>query len=412
MLATAAVVPAASAAVPALGPGSGAGARPSIQPTTQMLNSVFCTSSANCWTVGYRQISSFADLNQVLHWTGKKWWPVTVPSPGGAKANDFSELTSVRCTSAADCWAVGYYGKKQAELTQALHWNGRAWTLLHPPNPAGTNSGEYTELFDVACTSASSCWSVGDYGTYSPAGTQADDLAMHWNGEKWSQVKTPNPAGTSSDDENYLSAVRCASASDCWAVGGAGSELATFNNGLHWNGRKWSVADVPNPTGFFLGAYNALSGLACTSAKSCWAVGTYGSGEPSDDYYLNEALFWNGHNWTQVKTPEPDGASDGSTNFLAAVNCSSASNCWAVGQLGDGISTVATTNEVLHWKGTKWTKVDVPNPGGTKAGDQSKLFSIRCASAGDCWAVGDSATPGHPDTDQILHWDSSKWRVG
>ncbi len=37
------------------------------------LEGVFCTAAANCWAVGSRD-SNQATLNQILHWTGKKWF--------------------------------------------------------------------------------------------------------------------------------------------------------------------------------------------------------------------------------------------------------------------------------------------------------------------------------------------------
>ena len=37
------------------------------------LDGVFCTAPSNCWAVGNYTVKS-ATLNQVLHWTGKKWF--------------------------------------------------------------------------------------------------------------------------------------------------------------------------------------------------------------------------------------------------------------------------------------------------------------------------------------------------
>jgi hypothetical protein len=66
--------------------------------------------------------------------------------------------------------------------------------------------------------------------------------ALHWNGRKWSVIGTPNLAGNAMNDSNTLNAVRCVNAKDCWAVGsgqkfGQGLE----NQILHWNGTKWTI---------------------------------------------------------------------------------------------------------------------------------------------------------------------------
>jgi hypothetical protein len=386
-------------------------ARPGIVPTASQLNGVFCTSPDDCWAVGFRQISSFALVNLVQHWTGGKWFNVKVPSPGGTKDGDFSELYAVRCTSASNCWSVGYYENGEVDLTQALHWNGLKWTSFRTPNPGGTKtSGEYSQLSDVACTSANSCWAAGQYGDFGIS-SQSYNLAVYWNGRKWSKVTTPEPGGTSSGDQNYLNAIRCASAKDCWAAGAYGDQLIVIDEMLHWNGKKWSVTDAPDPNPLLPGAYDALSGLSCTSTTDCWAVGTYG-GSGVSGYFLNEALHWNGHAWSLVTTPNPDGMSTGALNELDSVNCSAASNCWTVGQFGAVSPTSYASNEALHWKGTKWVVVNTPDPGGTVDDTSSSaLYGVRCASAKDCWAVGLAEESDHPKHDEILHWNSTKWLV-
>ncbi|HEY7429680.1 MAG TPA: hypothetical protein VH641_02990 [Streptosporangiaceae bacterium] len=85
-----------------------------------------------------------------------------VPTPGSG-----GELRGVFCTSRSNCWAVGGYNmlSMTAVVNQTLHWNGKKWTLAHPPNPAGTSSGDANFLGGVRCTSARNCLAVGTYGT-------------------------------------------------------------------------------------------------------------------------------------------------------------------------------------------------------------------------------------------------------
>ena len=138
--------------------------------------------------------------------TGPAWSIVTSPN---TSTTHYNYLFDVTCTSASDCWAVGYYvipghgGKTLIE-----HWNGTAWSIVTSPNATQGN-----ELSGVTCTSASDCWAVGDYNTGSVGGWRA--LIEHWNGTAWSIVTSPNTSGT----QYYLRDVTCASASDCWAVG-------------------------------------------------------------------------------------------------------------------------------------------------------------------------------------------------
>src|SRR5215475_983611 len=134
--------------------------------STTYLTGVYCTSRRDCWAVGLRQAASSVILNQVLHWTGKSWVRVPAPNPGGTRAGHVSELTGVRCATARDCWAVGFYGDASGKsLNEALHWNGRAWFATRTPQPASTGMQPQNYLTDVTCVTARNCWAVGYFRT-------------------------------------------------------------------------------------------------------------------------------------------------------------------------------------------------------------------------------------------------------
>jgi hypothetical protein len=180
---------------------------------------------------------------------------------------------------------------------------------------------------------------------------------------------------------------------------------------LHFNGTRWKQQAMPNPAGIVAGVINEITSLSCTSATNCWAVGDYGSASATGETFLNQALRWNGHHWTQATTPNPDGTANNDDNFLAGVNCAAANNCWAVGRLGGLTAGGAETGEALHWTGTKWSLVKTPNPGGTGSGNQTDLSAVRCLSPKDCWAVGFSRKGTDPDRSLFLHWNSIKWTI-
>src|SRR5215472_15076095 len=143
------------------------------------LDGVFCTTAANCWAVGEQTINH-ATLNLVLHWTGRHWARVSVPNPGGIRNGDSSELFGIRCTSASNCWAVGHAQKLfHADLDEALHWNGKKWSAVPTPTPAGILSGDNNRLDDVTCTSAARCLAVGTYGTTTSSSTGNSVVALN-----------------------------------------------------------------------------------------------------------------------------------------------------------------------------------------------------------------------------------------
>src|SRR5437660_1670166 len=81
--------------------------------------------------------------------------------------------------------------------------------------------------------------------------------------------------------------------------------------------------------------------------------------------------------WSIVASP--NGAI---SNELYGVTCASASDCWAV---GDYFGSVDRQTLTEHWNRTSWSIVASPDSG-TLA---NKLYGVTCASASDCWAVGD-----------------------
>jgi hypothetical protein len=381
--------------------------------TTSGLKGIFCTESANCWAVGNYSPAAQVALNEVLHWNGSAWSKVSVPSPAGARPGDSSALLAVRCASPRDCWAVGAYqkGVGNADLSQALHWNGRRWAVVPVPNPGGTLSGDFDELFDVECPSPTGCWAVGRYGTES-GGTVLLNLVLHWNGRKWLAVGAPEPAGSAHGDVNELNAIRCMSAASCLAVGAYGSLTGTFvllNEVLRWNGTRWSQVGVPSPGGHAnAGAFSDLMGLACTSRTNCWGVGTFGNFfTPAT--FIDQALHWNGRNWSQVAVPEPDGDAQGAMQDLVFAACRSATDCWAVGNYVSPHGKTITLNQMQHWDGGVWSLVSTPEPGGTAAGDASVLSAVRCLTSANCWAVGAAHTSGKSDRNQALHWSGIRW---
>ena len=262
----------------------------------------------------------------------------------------------------------------------------------------------------MACTSPDSCWAAGQYGNDSVNGEVTENQALHWNGKTWSLVTTPNPGGSAAEGVSMLSAIRCASAGNCWAVGSYGSIApggVLFNEALHWNGKKWSLAAVPDPQ-TASNAFNVLKGLACTSAASCWATGSEGY-DGSSALTLNQALHWNGHKWAEVSAPEPDGTGDFASNVLVGVSCSSSDSCWAVGYVGNLDLVAPVKDEALHWNGSHWSRASVPQPGGNAENDHSFLYGVRCTSRTNCWAAGQALPSGKFGRNELMHWNGTRW---
>jgi len=281
----------------------------------------------------------------------------------GADAG-LTRLFGVTALSAADVWAVGDISKSNLGPAQTLieHWNGKQWKIVSSPNvPSVSNV-----LNAVAAVSTSDIWAVGN--TSGPNG-MGQTLIEHWDGTQWSIVASPNPPQAII---SVLSGVAAVSANDVWAVGistpGQGPSVTLIE---HWNGTQWSIVKSPNiPSNI-----NDLQGIAATSSKEVWAVGSYQPDSSSSAQTLIER--WNGKTWKIVSSPNP------STN--AAL--------WAVGDYTDNSGNGQTLIE--QWDGKQWNVVSSPNISSA----DNFLDSVAASSANNVWAVGNYFS----HTDDMYH---------
>jgi hypothetical protein len=183
---------------------------PNTNELSNVLNSVTCTSTTDCWAVGYSQNATSVYQTLIERWNGTAW---SVVSSANTSTTQNNVLDSVTCSSASDCWAVGYYNDGTFH-TLIERWNGSTWSVVNSPSPSATEN----YLKGVACASSTNCWAVGYYQNQ---GSNWQTLIEQWNGASWAIVSSPN---TSANEDNFLLGVTCASASDCWTVG------------VYWNG--------------------------------------------------------------------------------------------------------------------------------------------------------------------------------
>jgi hypothetical protein len=327
---------------------------------------------------------------------GSPGWSITAsPNPPGATSSD---LTGVSCVGQR-CFAVGYYGTAtEGYRVLAERWNGMSWKI-QPTANAAVGRHDNNLLSAVSCASATFCAAVG-----ASAITRGDTLTIRglveqWDGVKWSLVPTPLPAGASSVT---LTGVSCPALGACVAVGyyakkGASSQAQPLAES--WNGSAWAVEPTPNPhaeNGSF------LSSVSCTAAGACTAGGNFAFADINQSIF---ALRWNGAIWASQHQPNPSGQDD---NTTSAVSCSSASACTTAGSwVNGGGQTVMLTE---HWNGTTWTQQKTPSPAGSP---DAFLDGVSCPASAACEAVGAwSSTAGSPDRSALAErWNGTRWRM-
>jgi hypothetical protein len=237
-----------------------------------------------------------------------------------------------------------------------------------------------SDLTDISCIAADDCTAVGSLSEF--AGLWSA-IARHWNGTTWSQVKVPSGIGTVQALGNQLSGVSCTSASFCVAVGVV-IDL--------WDGTTWSAGPAQPPQ-------NSLNAVSCTSSTMCMAVGT----QPSPSPGVQETLVqqWNGATWSVVPSPNQG---VGLNNALTGISCTASDFCIAVGTASNG-----TVDQTLieQWNGAAWSIVASPNSASDRNND---LHGVSCTSAAYCTAVG-SASNGIVDQTLIERWNGVAWSI-
>ncbi len=366
--------------------------------TTSSLDAVSCSATDACTVVGY---------DQADRWNGSTWTLETVPTPH--PHTGLSDLSGVSCPETKTCYAVGGYYSAGVFQGVAELWNGTKWTVQATPidtsyDESGLGAvscknatlcaavGFYHDPVDgdrawvesfqlrwqvqtitpasgsiasgltaISCTSTKACMAVDSYET---ASSTFGTSAQQWNGSGWTDLSTPNSLNS------LLSGVSCTAATDCEAVGDVFSGPDLVPLAEKWNGSTWTVQSVPAPSG---AVDSYLLADSCTSATACMAVGEWRDGS-GNQYTLADS--WNGTSWTLETTPNPSGST---TNALNWVSCATSSGCEAIGSASTGII-------VAGWNGTSWTLQSASLPAG---GTDGYLAGVSCTSATACTAVGD-----------------------
>jgi hypothetical protein len=253
------------------------------------------------------------------------------------------------------------------------------WIIHHFGANAAIKQYPDDYLNAVACPNAAQCWAVGQVASAPGGNTLSESrgplLKLETAGH-WRTVAAPGlPAR-----KDALEAIACPGASDCWAVGGSSAGGSAIIE--HWTGGAWQLAPSPALPG------GQLNDVGCASARACWAIG----GTQARTGTTSDVLeVWNGSQWSIAAT-------------LAGglqpqeISCPAAGHCLVLG-LRHGAPAAAS------YSGGTWKAAPVPPQSAASAGSGRGLVPslFACASPTMCLA----AFPGpKPVTDT---WDGRAW---
>lgn len=250
----------------------------SVSPPT--LDSVSCASASTCIVAA----GSFEDSLSAGSWTAGMF-----PLPTGG-LNVY--IPSVSCVASGFCVASGIYGGANEDIGGPVFetLSGGTWSGTLPPIPGdATGIVAITVIVGSAvCVSANSCVAMGQYQN---AAHQDVPFSELYASGSWTTMSVPMPSNAASG-QLTLSPPSCASGPTCTAVGsyytaGYPDPKAFFAS---LSGGTWTSVEAPVPVAFSDLESSSFSAVSCATALICFAVGDYGatsSGGPIIDTESN-----------------------------------------------------------------------------------------------------------------------------
>jgi hypothetical protein len=333
---------------------------------SRQFTDVGAASPGSAWAVG-GYLTGQAGGRLLAHWNGRRWSAVPVPAPAGG----IGALRWISVLSGTDAWAFG--NQKQCgpgPCLWALRNTGRGWVTRTLPGAPQTIIPEKIRAF-----SDRSIWIAG-YGA-----TTSEPTAAHWNGSRWTTIPVPLPAGAIGGQLSDIAAVPGTAAAIGVGYAYNASRAWMVLTAL-WNGRSWSLLPAAQPRGGGQGW-----GLTVLSASDAWLVGaSYPAGSGGSTF---KALIerWDGSSWHLAATP-----GTAASTFLTGITASSASEILAVGYRYYPYRTLAEL-----YNGRRWIVQPTVNPYGGRTNSDIFWAATRVPGTGQFWAVGEQgpARPGY-----------------
>jgi hypothetical protein len=248
---------------------------------------VSCASAGNCalggayYTVG-GQFEAFVATEKNGTWGSAREVPGTAQLNVGGSAG----VMSLSCASAGNCSAGGTYtdGSGQSRAFVVEETKGTWGHATQVPGLAALNKGG-AYVSSVSCSSAGNCGAVGNY-TDSSGGQM---FVVNETGGTWGDAEEiPGTAGLNMGD-GFASGVSCGSTGNCGATGWYGlanGDSAAFV--VSESGGIWGDAEpVPGLAAFAPDGSNGEI-VSCASANHCSASGIASSPGTSDPYVVGE----------------------------------------------------------------------------------------------------------------------------
>src|SRR6266567_4113239 len=268
-----------------------------------------------------------------------------------------------------------------AAVRAAGSW-GRA---IEVPGLGALNRGHFAVVISVSCASAGTCAAGGLYRDRHGHGHGF--VVSERNGRWGHAIEVPGLAALDQGAQAQVISVSCASAGSC-AAGGFYRDSDGHAQGFvvsERNGRWGHAIEVTGPGTLNAGGDAGVNSVSCAAAGSCAAGGFYLDG---DGHRQGFVVSERNGVWGQaIEVPGLGTLNAGGLARVWSVSCASAGNCAAGGDYAAGHGPVR--GFVVSEKNGVWGQaIEVPGLGTLNAGGLARVFSVSCPSAGNCAAGG------------------------
>ena len=353
--------------------------------------SVSCASAGNCSAGGFYRTENFKSEAFVVSEKGGTWGEaIEVPGSGALNTQGFAAIDSVSCTSAGNCTAGGYFANGPAGPTSrptlamvVRQTRGKWGRAIKVPGLATRKAS--SQISSVACTSAGNCVAVGgptvDLGRgpeSGPAFVVADNNGV------WRKAFLLPGAAAFHAFVSEITSVSCTSAGNCSAGGYYDTEAGQQAFVVSEEKGRWGDArEVPGLGTLNTGGGAQVNSVSCGSAGNCSAGGFYSTDTGQPAFLVSEK---NGRWGSAIEIPGLKKLNTGGFAQVSSLSCTSPGTCSAAGYYSSTSSAQAFV--VAETNGTWDNVIKVPGSGTLNVGGGAQITSVSCASPDSCGAGG------------------------
>jgi hypothetical protein len=254
-----------------------------------------------------------------------------------------SFMTTVISPGPANAWALGFAQlSREPSFPISWHWGGRHWSDVGPT--VGVKDSGFA---CAASSSATNVWAFTGQGGHlgNPPGNAAAFRLSIRPSFHWVAQKTLS-AGTA----RYVTGCDVLSPTDVWVFGGETAGLGAGVGTWHHTRSGWARLS----TGSLV-----IFRASVISADDIWAA----AADVSTPNPRPVLARWNGTSWTEDSSigsalPTPTNTIRVSIDAIKAL---SDRNVWVEAQVSNGFRITGAV--IVHWNGSKWSRVKPANPG-------------------------------------------------